>query len=54
VRFLFCDWAVLDALRHNEYFAWTKGDIAISHLYGDPSLEYKKEVVRFVVLVPDE
>jgi hypothetical protein len=54
VRFLFRDWAVFNTLRNNEYFAWTKADIAISHLYCDAPLEYQKKVVRFIVLVPDE
>jgi hypothetical protein len=48
------DRPVLNALRHHEYFAWTKPYSAVSQLNSDMSNENQKEVVGIVVLVPNE
>lgn len=48
------DRSVLYALGHNEYFAWTQLNGAISQLNSDIPNEDQKEIVASVVFVPNE
>ena len=48
------DRPVLNALGHDEYFAWTKPDNAVSQLNSHMPNENQKEVVGIVVLVPNK
>jgi len=54
VRLFFGDGAMQHALGNNEDFARTERDIAFVHADRDATFEDEKEVVRVVVLVPDE
>ena len=46
--------AVLHASRHDEELALVQHDVSVSELEREPPFEYEEELVRLVVLVPDE
>src|SRR5262249_42755082 len=46
--------AVLCPSRNNEQLTGAKRDIPLAHANGNATLEHVEEVVRVVVLVPDE
>ena len=45
---------MLDAPGNNEHLSGAKGHCPVSHLNLQGALEYEKEVVCFLVFVPDE
>ena len=54
VRLFLRDRAMLDPLGYHEYFTWAKMDVSISHTDCEPTLQDKEEVIRVIMLVPDE
>ena len=46
--------AVLDAVRDDEQLAGPELDVAVAELDRQPAGDHEEEVVRVVVLVPDE
>jgi hypothetical protein len=45
---------MLDAFRDHEQVAGSKRYVPVAHSYGEATLQYKKEIIGVVVLVPIE
>jgi hypothetical protein len=54
MRFIFGDGTMFNALGNYKYFAGTQCDGSVSQLNVDASAEDQKEVVGFLVLMPNE
>src|SRR5262245_42315201 len=53
-RLFLRDRAMRNPLGSHAYFPWAKMDVAISHTDGKPPLQNKEEVIRVIMLGPDE